>query len=195
MRFRGGPSIQPIRTWGNSWRATLAHAEHARGAALVVRLLIAVPVLVVAVCMTSLDRGDRPWQWLLIIGIPGLACALLPDSHLGLAVMAAVVVPWLREIDDVPAPWSLCIAVSMGVFHVSMASAAAAPGSARWTATMTRRYAARVAAVTLVAACTWLLVIGVQEYDTITGALVAVALFALGIGAVWAREGRVRGRP
>ena len=195
MRFRGGPTIRHIRIWGNSWRATMSHAEHARGPALLVRLMILMPVLVAAGCMTYLDGGDRPWQWLLIIGIPGIACAMLPDSHFGLAVVVAITVPWLREIDEVTSPWSLFIGVLLAVFHVSMASASAAPGSAPWTATMARRYVGRVVMASLVAAFTWMLVVGFAEYDAAAGPLIAAALVAVGVGAVWSREGRVRGRP
>lgn len=195
MRILGAPSIKPVRTWGNSWRATLSHAEHARGAALVVRWSILASALAIAGSMTYLDRGDRPWQWLLIIGIPGIVCAVLPDSHFGLLVVAATLVPWLREIDDVTSPWSLVIAMLLGVLHVSMASAAAAPGAAPWTPTMTRRHATRVVLVAGAAAFAWVVVAGLAEYRSITGAVVAVALFVVAVGAVWARDGRVRGRP
>lgn len=195
MRLLGTPRLQPIRTWGNSPRATLAHAQHARGAALVVRLLIAASAIVAAVCIMSLDHGDRPWQWLLIIGIPGIASAVLPDSHFGLLVVATIVVPWLREVDDVTSPWSLLIAVLLAVFHVSMASAAAAPGAAPWTAVMTRRYIGRTLAASLVATFTWVLAVGFEEYDTRAALLVAGTLVVVGVTALWTREGRVRGRP
>lgn len=195
MRFIGGPRLVPIRTWGNSWRATLAHAQHARGAALVVRLMIAVSAFAAAVCVAMLDHGDRPWQWLLIAGIPGIACAVLPDSHFGLVVIAAIVVPWLRYGADVSSPWSLVIAALLAVFHMSMASASMAPGAARWTPVMISRHVARTLAAVAAAAGTWLLVMAFAEYDTPGRLAVAAALFAMGVAALWTREGRVRGRP
>lgn len=193
-RFTGSP-IKPIQVWGNSFRATAAHAQHARGAALFARLMIAASALVAAGCLATLEGGDRPWQWLLIIGVPGVACAVLPDSHFGLVVVVAAVVPWLRSVDDRTSPWSLVLAVLLATFHVSMAAAAGAPGAARWTPTMTRRYLQRVVGASSAAVFAWLVVVGIDEYRPSNPALAVAGLFVLAVGAVWARSGAVRGRP
>lgn len=195
MRFLGNGSIRPIQVWGNSWRATTAHLEHARGAALFVRLMVVASALVAAGCLAVLTDSSRPWQWLLIIGVPGVACAALPDSHFGLVVVVGVVAAWLTSVDDLTSPWSLVLGVLLAVFHVSMAAAAAAPGAARWTPTMSRRYLQRVVAASLASAFAWLLVVGAAEYEPSSPVLAVVGLFVLAVGAVWARAGAVRGRP
>jgi hypothetical protein len=194
VRFIGGESIKPVQVWGNSFRATAAHAQHARGAALFVRLAIAASALLAAGCTAALADGSRPWQWLLIIGVPGVACAVLPDSHFGLVVIVAVVVPWLASVDDRTSPWSAVLGVLLAVFHVSMAAAASAPGAARWTPTMSRRYLQRVLAASAAAVFAWLVIVGLDEYAPSSPAVAVGALFVLAIGAVWARSGAVRGR-
>lgn|GEM_PF-5643972 len=193
-RFTGSP-IKPIRVWGNSWRSTLSHAQHARGAALFARVMIGASAVLAAGCIALLSSGARPWQWLLIIGVPGVACAVLPDAHFGLVVVTAVVVPWLRDVDDRFSPWSLVIGMLLAVFHVSMAAAAAAPGAARWTPTMSRRYLQRVVAAAGAAAFTWAVLIAIEEYEPSSPLVAVAALFVLAGGAMWARSGALRGRP
>lgn len=190
-----GTRIEPIRVWGNSWRATTSHAANARGAALLVRVMIATSALLAAGCVSYLSDSARPWQWMVIVGVPGIASAVLPDSHFGLVVVAAVVVPWLIHDAEPRSPWSLALGVLLAVFHVSMGAASAAPGAARWTPTMCRRYGQRVLAAAGATAFTWMVVIGLTEYEPSSPVIAVAALFVLAVGAVWARTGAVRGRP
>ena len=194
IRFRGS-RIEPIRVWGNSWRATTSHAANARGAALFVRLMIAASALLAAGCVSYLSDSSRPWQWMVIVGVPGIASAVLPDSHFGLVVVAGLAVPWLIHDAEPRSPWSLALGVLLAVFHVSMAAASAAPGAARWTAAMSRQYVQRVLAASGATAFTWMVVIGLTEYEPSSPLVAVAALLVLAVGAVWARTGALRGRP
>lgn len=173
----------------------MVHFRHARGAALVARLAVFGATLAMAACVAAADGFAASWWWLLVLGVPGVFAAALPDSNTGLLVVALLMIAWARGIDGVGSAYVPVVGVLLAVFHVSMASAAAAPGAARWTAAMTDRYVRRLAGTASATVVAWVMVVGLREFDLPGRSALVVAAFTLAAGGLWARGGRVRGRP
>ena len=60
---------------------------------------------------------------------------------------------------------------------------------------MVRRYVQRVLAASGATAFTWMVVVGITEYEPSSPLVAVAALLVLAVGAVWARTGALRGRP
>jgi hypothetical protein len=94
----------------------------------------------------------------LLVVVLAAVCAGAPDSHLGLAVVGAVVVQWLAIVDDPATPWSIGAAAALGAFHTAAAAATVAPPGAPWTRAMRARWARRGAAAAGAGVAAWLVV-------------------------------------
>jgi hypothetical protein len=167
----------------HSWR----QLARSRGVAVLLRALVLTGPLV-AVGFTSL-ASDHTIP-VINIAVVALApvCAVLPDSHVGLLVVLLLGVEWLATVHDPTTPWSIGAAVSLTVFHASMAAASVAPPAATWTRAMCRRWVRRCLVVMVASAGTWAVVAAIHGHDVAGSAvLVAVALVALAIAGLWAR--------
>ena len=170
-------------------------SSRVRGAGLVLRVLILAST-VVAVGCTWLAAGHTvPVVNVVIVGL-ALACAVAPDSHVGLLVVLVVGVEWLVTVHDRATPWSVGAAVSLAVFHASMAAASVAPPAARWTRAMCRRWMRRSLAVMLASVGTWVVVAAIHGHHVASSAmLVAASLVTIAIAGLWARDGTLDAGP
>ena len=115
---------------------------------------------------------------------------VLPDSHLGLLVVLLIGMEWLATVHDRATPWSVGAAVSLAVFHASMAAASVAPPAATWTRAMRRRWMRRSAALMVASAGTWAVVAAISGHHVASSSvLVAASLAAIASAGLWAREG------
>jgi hypothetical protein len=166
-----------------------------RGVGLVLRVLILAST-VVAVGCTWLAAGHTvPVVNVVIFGL-ALACAVAPDSHVGLLVVLVVGVEWLVTVHDRATPWSVGAAVSLAVFHASMAAASVAPPAATWTRAMCRRWMRRSLAVMVASVGTWVVVAASHGHHVASSAvLVAASLVTIAIAGLWARDGTLDAGP
>ena len=145
---------------------------------------------VVAVGCTWLAAGHTvPVVNAVIFGL-ALVCVVLPDSHLGLLVVLLVGIEWLTTVHDPATPWSVGAAVSLAVFHASMAAASVAPPAATWTRAMCRRWMRRSFAVMVSSVGTWAVAAAIRGHHVASSSvLVAASLAAIAIAGLWARDG------
>jgi hypothetical protein len=163
----------------------------ARGVAAVLRVLVLVSPMFAVGC-TWLAAGRTVAA--IDVAILGLAvvCAVLPDSHLGLLVVMLVGIDWLVTVDAQTTPWAVGSAISLAVFHASMAASIVAPPAARWTRAMCHRWLLRTGAVTVASAATWAFVAAVSGFEVPgSGVWLTAGLLVLALTALWAREGTV----
>jgi hypothetical protein len=166
-----------------------------RGVGLVLRVLILAST-VLAVGCTRLAAGHTvPLVDVVIVGL-GLACAVAPDSHVGLLVVLVVGVEWLATVHDRATPWAVGAAVSLAVFHASMAAASVAAPAATWTGAMCRRWMRRSLAVMVASVGTWVVVAAIHGHHVASSAvLVAASLVTIAIAGLWARDGTLDAGP
>lgn len=169
--------------------------SRARGVGAVLRVLMLTST-VVAVGCTWLAAGHTVLVVDAVIVGLALACVVLPDSHVGLLVVLVVGLEWLATVHDRTTPWSVGAAVSLLVFHASMAAASVAPPAATWTRAMCRRWSRRSLAVMPASVVTWAVVAAIHGHHVVDGALlVAGSLIAMAIAGLWARDGTLDAGP
>ena len=166
-----------------------------RGVGLMLRVLILTST-VVAVGCTWLAAGHTVLVVDVVIFGLAVACAVAPDSHVGLLVVLVVGLEWLVTVHDRATPWSVGAAVSLAVFHASMAAGSVAPPLATWTRGMCRRWIRRSLAVMVASVGTWVVVAASHGHHVGSSAvLVAASLVTMAIAGLWARDGTLDGRP
>lgn len=123
-----------------------------------------------------------------LVGL-ALACAVLPDSHLGLLLVGAVGVHWVATVDDPASPWAIGVAVALAIVHTSMAAASVAPIGAAWTSAMARRWGLRFMVVAAASIPTWAVTTAIEQADLDRSpALVSAALLVLAAAILWVRR-------
>ena len=166
-----------------------------RGVGLVLRVLILTSA-VVAVACTWLAAGHTVLVVDAVILGLALACVVLPDSHVGLLVVLVMGIEWLVTVHDRTTPWSIGAAVSIAVFHASMAAASVAPPAATWTRAMCRRWMRRSLAVMVASVGTWAVVAAIHGHHMASSAvLVTASLVAIAIAGLWVRDGSLDAGP
>jgi hypothetical protein len=100
-----------------------------RGAAIIVRLVILVSPILATFC-TAAAAGRLFLIGTAVITVLAALCAVFPDTHVGLIVVAALAVEWIIRVDNPVPAWSIGLAALLGVFHVALACASVAPGGA-----------------------------------------------------------------
>ena len=184
-------------------RARVELVKGARGAGLVVRILIVVaPLFAMAFTRLAAGAGLLSVDLLLLdvlVVVLSVVCVAYPDGHVGTAVLAVLTAEWLASVDDPATPWALGMAAAFLVFHASLAATCVAPPSARWSRAMSRRWLRRAAVLLIASTGTTLAVIGVDRLDLHGSAIVlTAALTMLAVGGMWAGAERVaagRGSP
>ncbi len=179
----------------NNRSATSTPRDQPDISAIVLRSLIVLSALA-AIGFTWLAAGRvLPGAVLFVVVLSG-ACAIRPDSHFGVLIVAAISVEWLTIVHNHTTPWSIGAAAALTVLHTANAAATVAPATAAWTQSMRRRWFRR--ATTLVAGCaaTWTIV--AITNSTRAGAnpvLLTASLLLLAAGALWARRGNPTAQP
>ena len=160
--------------------------RHLGPTARLLRLCILVMPLV-ALAATAHAGTTAPLLSMILLAMAA-ACAITPDSHLGLLVLVLLAVHWLAVVDDPGTGWAVMMAVALLMFHVSLAAATVAPPAARWTSAMHRRWGVRTAVVVATAGGTWITARGFAAADATGSApLLGAALVALVIAGLWVR--------
>jgi len=160
----------------------------ARGVGLLLRILVLVSPLASLVC-TRAAGGPAPVVIEFGVVVLTLFCVVLPDSHLGLLVSLLAGVGWLATVDDTTTPWSLAMALTLLVFHTSLAAASVAAPGAAWTPALRRRWLLRSGVLAMACVASWLLVAAVNVYDVAaSSALVAAALVVLAVAGLMVRD-------
>ncbi len=161
-----------------------------RHAGLVLRCLALVATLAALACIhlaaaQPVFGGDT----LTIDGLAVIAaaiCLVYPDGHAGILVLALLTAKWLIDVDEPAGWWTFALAATFAIFHATVAAAAIAPPSARWTRAMTRRWTLRTAVLVGSCAATALMVASIARLDLRGDVLVfSTALIALTAGALW----------
>lgn len=134
---------------------------------------------------TMAARGTFQPIALLVIGVLTLGCAMAPDSHLGLLVVALLALNWVQTVDDETTAWLLVAAAGLLVLHTSMAAATVAPPAARWDRRMSRRWSARSGAVMAATVGAWSIAVGLANADIGGSAPVLVAALASTAWLTW----------
>jgi hypothetical protein len=182
--------MNDARSPQSSWRLS-----RLGGVGLVLRVLILAST-VVAVGCTRLAAGHTVLLVNVVIFGLALVCVALPDSHVGLLVVLIVGVEWLATVHDRATPWSVGAAVSLAVFHASMAAAGVAPPTATWTRAMCRRWIRRSLAVMVASVGTWVVVAAIHGHHVASSAvLVAASLATIAVAGLWARAGTLDAGP
>ncbi len=160
----------------------------ARGVGFVLRMLVLVCPIVALVC-TRMAGGRVPTVIEIVVVVATLWCVVVPDSHVGMLVVALIGIGWLVAVDDTTSPWSLVVALVLLVFHVSLAAASIAAPGAVWSQAMRRRWGRRTGVLGLACVAVWLLVAAVNRYDlAASSALVAAALVVAAVAGLWAKD-------
>ena len=107
-------------------------------------------------------------------------CVVVPDSHAGLLVPAALAWQWVAHLDRTTSGWVLLAALCLLVFHAATTTAACAPAAASLHRDVVMPVAGRTAAVALLTVAVWAAV----RWSPLTGrpgylALTVAALLVL----------------
>ena len=182
--------MSDARSPDSRWRLS-----RVRGVGLMLRVLILASTVVAVGCSWLAAGHTVPVVDVVIFGL-ALACVALPDSHVGLLVVLIVGVEWLATVHDRATPWSVGAAVSLAVFHASMAAASVAPPAATWTRAMCRRWIRRSLTVMVASVGTWVVVAAIHGHHVASSAvLVAASLVTISVAGLWARAGTLDAGP
>jgi hypothetical protein len=161
---------------------------------IVLRLLIVLAP--VASFVVAFVEASRFSAWLLALVVVGaIACAVDPDSHLGLAIILVFVWCWLVVVDDVTSPATLVAACGLSVFHAAMAAAAGSPPAATSRPAMRRRWLGRLGIVGGVAAGAYLLDVAFAALDPAGSGIVLLLALAAVAGLALVVRARALPRP
>lgn len=159
--------------------------QPARSTVVLRALIVSSPLAAVGVTWLAAGRAVLPVA--LLVGLLAALCAVHPDSHFGVLVVAAVAIEWLAIVDHHATAWSIAAAAALTVFHAALAAATVAPETAPWTLAMRRRWTRRGAALIVASAAMWVIVVVTTTHAWSDGTwLFAPALLILAAGATWA---------
>ena len=124
------------------------------------RVLILLSGLAMVGAVRGAANEAQPALDVAVICLAG-ACALFPDSHLGLVVVVLAGADWMIAVDDETTPWAVSAAVAVALFHTSLAMASVAPFRASFSTVTVRKWIGRAATAALMAFLMWLAVAGI----------------------------------
>lgn len=156
---------------------------------IVLRVAVVLGALVM-VTATRLAAGDaEPAIDAAVMGL-AIVCSIVPDTHLGLAVIVIGWIGWIVTVDDPTTPWAIGMAVGTVAFHAATAAATIAPLTASLAPRTMRRWTLRSAVAATSAVPVWLAVIVADRLAPDANATTAaIALFVIAGGANFARYG------
>lgn len=142
-------------------------------------LLMLATVIAAAIGAAAAEvAGTSPRAWVVVVvAAVAVGAATVPDSHIGLAVIAVVGVRWLVVVDDVTTPWSVVVAVSLLVFHTLLALLAVTPPSATIERRLLLRWMRRTAWVTVATVAVWAAAAGVHRQQLAGSVALTVVAF------------------
>lgn len=159
--------------------------SRASGASLVARLVILVSPILATAC-TTLAAG-RPFViGSAVIVILAAACAVFPDTHLGLIVIVVLAAEWAIRVQDPVSPWSIGLAAMIGVFHTALAFTGIAPAGADIPRSIYIPWIQRALTSIGPAVAVWATIVALDRVDFgRQAAVVAAALVVLAIAGYW----------
>ena len=164
-------------------------------------LLCALTVVAALAATTVITVGSDgasavPTRLMGLILVLAIGAVVYPDSPAGLAIIAVIAWQWIATVDDVTTPRSVMVAICLVVVHAVLALMAVTPHTTIIDTKVLGRWAGRTAAVSLVTALVWLLVVAFDRLDLAGSPLfTGVALGLLGVGVVALRLVRGATRP
>ncbi len=164
-----------------SWMARLRATRYQ----LVLRLIIVASPMLALVFINAAADSSVVALDLAIIGL-AIVCAVVPDSHLGLLVVALIGVDWLITVPISTTPWVMGAALALALFHTSMAAASVAPLATPLPISRRRSFSRRYAVVAAISLPMWLLTTVAQRTGLDGNSdLLAFTLLLLAIAIVW----------
>ena len=162
----------------------------ARSAVVLRSLIVLSPLL--AVGTTWLAAGRNLPAVAVLVALLSGACAVRPNSHIGVLVVATVAIEWLTSVHQHTSLWSIGTAAALTVFHTALAAATVAPTTAPWTRAMRLRWTRRAAVLIVACAAVWVVVAIADAHQLAAGSVLwAAALMVLAAGGLWARSGNL----
>jgi hypothetical protein len=117
-----------------------------------------------------------------------VASAVRPDSHIGLFVIAITVWCWLARIDDAASPLALVAALSLFVYHASLALMSTMPSSGSIDPAVLTRWIKRSVPVAAATVAVWGLVAAMRGRGLVGNVTLSVAaMVVIAIAAIAAR--------
>jgi hypothetical protein len=147
----------------------------------------------VVVLLATAAVGPVP-AWLAVaVGALTLVVLVLPGSPLGLALVAALTLPWvLQPAGAVTSPWVLLAAAGLVAVHVALHLASQGPAVMRPDPAQVRLWLRRAAALWCAPALLWLAARWLQGTTT-PAAVFVLALVLLATTLVWIGERMAQG--
>ncbi len=146
---------------------------------------MAVASATIAVAFMREAGNPEPALGLAVVAL-AVAAALLPDTHLGLVVVAVIAAGWTITVENSLSGWAIGAAASVGTFHTALAAASVAPPGAVWSQAMRRRWLRRGCLVTTFGVGTWSIARAAEAVRVQQSALlVTMALLIVAVGGVW----------
>jgi len=161
-----------------------------RSAVLLRGLALMSPLVTLACTWLAADRSFLALD--IAVFALAIVCAVVPDSHAASVLVIIAGINWWETVDDWISPWLLAAALALAVFHASTAAATVAPTAARWTRAMSTRWLRRTAVVGAATGVAWACVAAIGDHRLGGNSLLlAAALVALAVGALWAWTGSI----
>ena len=162
----------------------LSLLQRASGTGRVSRVVIIVCPLLAIGCIRASGGALLPVEILVVV--LSLWCVVVPDGHVGLAVVGLLSWQWVAQVHHPTFGASVAMASTVAVLHSALAACTVAPPSARWSRPMLRRWATRTAALIVASAVTAIVVHVTGKFDIGGSAvLLGATLAVVGAAAMW----------
>ncbi len=128
-------------------------------------MLVAVALVsaVSASWLAATEEGHQTGIVVVIVVALAIGATILPDSHAALFVVAVILWQWLASADDVLTPLAVPMALSLFVFHTTIALMAVTPISAHVDRPSIVRWAVRSSYVAFATATMWVIIVVMNE--------------------------------
>jgi len=124
------------------------------------------------------------------VAVIALVVAIEPGEQLGLVLMGIVLFQWVTVDQGVTSPWSMALAISLYVFHASVALMAVTPHTASVDREILRTWMGRSVFVILATVGVWFLVAAFERREIPGNAALSALAFAVLAVAVVAFRSR-----
>jgi hypothetical protein len=127
--------------------------------------------------VTGVSGGGLPPLVLLIVGALAVLSAIRPDAHTALVLVAVVVWQWVVVVDDPTGPAVVAVALTLLVFHSTIALLAPSPVTAHLDPGILRCWLRRTGLVAGATVAVWGLVLLMDQRRASGSAVVTLAGF------------------